>query len=236
MTSILLSSACRNRNENYLESVSKLSVETKYLEWANYINLFNNNVFKVKEYKENKDNTILIVIDYIAEFKRDEMYISGYNEILSLISKHNEFVSNNPEYFPDNIDITIRVQNRSESDEIIFKTYISKYLEKININHDATFKYVIFKSNVFPKILKDKAVSFNFENVILDTTYSMNDVLNIESDYYPLSSCENYKNVIIEGHYDFSDYSLIPQMIDKYSSNASVYYYADSNGFFTKIR
>ncbi len=229
-------SACGKRDEKCLKSASKLSAETKYSEWFNTIGLFNNGTFKVSEYKENEDGSISITIGHLAEFKKDEMYIPGYNAVLSLISRHDEFVHNNPEYFSDNVDITISVQNRSTGYEIVFKTYIPKYSEKLDVNHDATFKYVIFKSNDFPKILKNKAVSFNFENIILDTTYSMNDVLDVESDYYPLSSCENYKNVIIEGHYDSSDYSLIPQMVDKYNSNVAIYYYADSNGFFTKIR
>ena len=207
--------------------------DTIYHEWLEEIELFSDETLKVIDYEE-KDGSILIILDHLAEFKKDEMYVSGYKAVLSLISRHNTFVKNNPGYFADNVNITLWVQNRSESTEVLFTT--GSGYEGLDEKSDKSFNCVIFKGNIFPKILMDSDVAFDFENVVLDTTYSLNDVLDVKEDYYPLSVCKNYKNIIIEGHFTESNYTVIPQMVEKYNTEASVYYYASQTGTMIKIR
>lgn len=207
--------------------------DTIYHEWLEEIKLFSDETLKVMDYEE-KDGSVLIVLGYLAEFKKDEMYVSGYKAVLSLISRHNTFVKNNPGYFADSVNITLWVQARSESTEMVFTT--GSGYEGLDDKNDKSFNCVMFEDNIFPKILMDSDITFDFENVVLDTTYSLNDVLDVKEDYYPLSVCRNYKNIIVKGHYDSSDYTIIPTMIEPYDKSSNIYYYASSNGKIIKIR
>ena len=73
------------------------TIKTSYREWVKQIGLFTHGNIKVIRYHE-EDSSIEIDLLF-------ENGLTGYMEMYDLVNSHNKFVDENPNYFPDNIDI-----------------------------------------------------------------------------------------------------------------------------------
>ncbi len=86
--------------------VSKYDIEFRHELWAESIGLFTHKNLKVRRY-ETTDNSIRLELQY-------DNGLTGYKELCDVVNAHNKFVEDNPDYFPEDTDITFTNKYASE--------------------------------------------------------------------------------------------------------------------------
>lgn len=104
--------------------VNRFNIKTSYKEWVKEIGLFSHENIRVLRYNEDKDKgSIELEIIYDND-------LVGYEELCDIINKHNKFVDENPDYFPENIRLNILNTAVSQQTVSYFSNFTSEdYLE-----------------------------------------------------------------------------------------------------------
>ena len=112
----LLTTACGPR-----VCKNRFNIGTSHKKWVNEIGLFSYKDVKVRSYEE--ENEITVYLEY-------DNYLSGYEELCTIVNNHNKFVENNPDYFKEGTKFYIINEYASEQDISIFSNFTSEdYLE-----------------------------------------------------------------------------------------------------------
>ena len=172
----------------------KHNIHTSYKEWAKAIGLYSTKLVRVSCY----DN------EHIIQFGFENLEgVEGYKEVCEVINAHNRFVDENPDYFPDDIEIT--AANRSTSNlpwHSMFFNYakqgedrISFYLKDLGREKSAKMQYMcidLFRAEIESE---ENGLEIDVPVVILqfDNPYPPTDPF-----YDFLSDCKNVEQVIIE--------------------------------------
>lgn len=119
---------------------SKHNIQTSYKEWAKQIGLYSTENVKVGCYEG--DNEICLGLEY-------ENGLSGYMELCELINKHNKFVDDNLNYFPNDLKITFyNMAGPNQPDISVFSNSdykrldIEEYIDELNYQKTAKIQYM----------------------------------------------------------------------------------------------
>ena len=104
--------------------VNKFNIKTSYKEWAKQIGLYSTEKVKVSCY--DGDNEISLGLRY-------EDGTTGYKELCDIVNAHNRFVDENPDYFPNDIKITIH--NRAGGEQPNLSTFSNVENERYGIGN-----------------------------------------------------------------------------------------------------
>lgn len=205
-------SGCANNDK---KSLSIDEINTSYQEWFNAVGLDTNEAFVVQSYEE-RDNAIDIGI------RMTDNTFEGYQDVLSLLEKHNTFVQDNPGYFSDNVKIKIDVARGGASvPEVSFLTNFGSLsdVDLMGEKSNAFFSYVEYYSASSIE-LAESGISIDFPNVIIRQSGANG--CNSEENYSSLKLSAECTNVIvyIEGDDDLVEGS---EYIHNIAPNAKVF-------------
>ena len=74
-------------------------IDSAYQEWVEYVGLLDRENMHIKSYEEDGEDIIEI---YALEDNEN-----GFAELSDIVARHNQFVQENPDYFPENISIML---------------------------------------------------------------------------------------------------------------------------------
>ncbi len=122
----LLTTACGPR-----VCKNRFNIGTSHKKWVNEIGLFSYKDVKVRSYEE--ENEITVYLEY-------DNYLSGYEELCTIVNNHNKFVENNPDYFKEGTKFYIINEYASEQDISIFSNFTSDDSYVLELGKDCNLK------------------------------------------------------------------------------------------------
>lgn len=123
----LLTTACGPRVYK-----NRFNIGTSHKKWVNEIGLFSYKDVKVRSYEE-EENEITVYLEY-------DNYLSGYEELCTIVNNHNKFVENNPDYFKEGTKFYIINEYASEQDISIFSNFTSDDSYVLELGKDCNLK------------------------------------------------------------------------------------------------
>ena len=116
----------------------------------------------------------------------------------ALISRHNQFIIENPDYFPLGTNIKFIVPDTSQYTELVFSSHYGQAGDEavLQNNYDASVNYAIaFMSPLHANPL-DKSINITIDNLVLN--FDAPPDVTAAKDYYEIiSSFQGFKNIIV---------------------------------------
>ena len=148
----------------------KHNIHTSYKEWAEQIGLYSTKNVKVSCYEG--ENEIAVGLEY----ENDDI---GYKELCDVINKHNKFVDDNPDYFPNGLKISFdnSLGDNQPTKSVFFNeecltNAISDYLGDLKRPYTAKIQYMYVDMFFADEELKEKNIEIDVPVIILLSTNS----------------------------------------------------------------
>lgn len=193
------------------------TIKTSYREWVKQIGLFDNKNLNVSLYKE-ENNSIEIHLMY-------ENGIEGYKELCNVVTAHNKFVDENPDYFPNDINIIFFNRNTSQTLSSYFNHSLDGSCDYSALEEPNTAKIqymLINMDSAETEVRKSNDIEINVPIIILSCDDEEN---KLESaDYYEFfDNLKNVEKVIIEYRNQNNDMDKICNIISEHVSDVEFY-------------
>ena len=193
------------------------TIKTSYREWVKQIGLFGNKNLNVSLYKE-ENNRIEIDLMY-------ENGIEGYKELCNVVKAHNRFVDENPDYFPNDINIIFFNRNTSQTLSSYFNQSLDKSCDYSVLEETNTAKIQYMLIDMDPaetEVRKSNDIEINVPIIILCCDDEEN---TLESaDYYEFfDNLKNVEKVVIEYRNQDNDMDKICNIISEHVSDVEFY-------------
>ena len=198
--------------------VHRIFLKTEYEDWVDSIGLFSNKNIKVKGYNE-KEGSIEVSIEY-------ENGLKGYKELCSVINAHNKFVDDNPDYFPNDMDICFRNEYASQKCVSFFFSNgedalkINDYIGNLNIANSAKIKYMYIDMSTSSTELEQSDMEIDVPVVILGHAQQGSPA---DEDYAFLSEVKSAEQVILGWGFPVRDLDRVCKNIKTYLPDVGIY-------------
>ena len=193
------------------------TIRTSYREWVKQIGLFSHKNLKVYRYNEERYS---INIDLVYEND-----LAGYKELCDVIAAHNKFVDENPDYFPNDINIIFFNRNTSQTLSSYFNHSLDGSCDYSALEEPNTAKIqymLINMDSAETEVRKSNDIEINVPIIILSCDDEEN---KLESaDYYEFfDNLKNVEKVIIEYRNQNNDMDKICNIISEHVSDVEFY-------------
>ena len=208
---------------NYKNKVTKRNIKTSYPEWVNEIGLLDGDDLLVYTYIERDDGLIEIEVDFI--YDKEEQ---SFQKLSEIIDKSNEFVKNNPDYFPPEAYVCIGFQP-SFGYAVCFFSKSSEFSGQhvtgsdVGLSDDMTIKFAAVNMKDSYKWITDYNVNYNVPVVVL----CCEGAGPTESYYSILNHFNGLEQVLLKYQTDDEYFKRGKDHAQKYAPGVDVYKYTE---------
>ncbi|SFV04681.1 hypothetical protein, partial [Butyrivibrio sp. INlla21] len=195
--------------------VHKYSIRTSYKEWIDQIGIFSHDNLKVSGYRE-ENNKIELELEY-------ENGAKGYKELCEVVNAHNKFVDENPDYFPNDIDILVINTSPSEYVSSTFYNQTTDALCDYSIlgrRNTAKLQYMTINiRGADTETLPIDEIIIDIPVIVMKCSYAPS-----KDKYSFLSEFKNAEQVIFDfGELSSNDKTKVCDIIHSYLADVEIY-------------
>ena len=197
-------------------------VRTSYKEWAKEIGLYTTEHTEID--CQSKENEIEVYVSY-----KDKDAVEGYKELCGIVNAHNKFVNENPDYFPNDIRISIHNGNGKGKNNFSLRSVFSNkdafddgFAYADQLGRAETLKMQYMWINMGRAIVESRENGIDMDIPVLILNYNDQGMPDKEK-YIFLNDYKNVEQVII--NYGASDHDIneVCEQIQEYVPDAEIY-------------